>query len=517
MEEAARSVDEKWSAKQLARNANIVADHVEKNVTFGWIDGEWKHVEKKEDVGAIVAYGDERARRVFRKQRAESFETTGIVSHLPKSLLTEVPDFYDTGRSRWVCSEEVALDYAEKVREFLSQNVLRGGKESIHAVSVHFDESVPHVHVMCDTYADDVKHEGWLSCYAQHMWGQRREEGDKRALTGSTKLREYQKEFREYLNAHGIEVEQEVSVRSRSSMTKDEYAAMQERERDVENREKAVSVDEKHLETRKDVWDGILRDKRKDVAAREKVVAEKEEAVQALTAQAEQVKLDAEHDAASVRAQAEHDAVNVRAQAQADAESVLAQAEQVKHNAEQEAASIRLKATNKADEIVSDAQDEAHTIISSAQADAQRQAQHITSQALQRQRELEEELEEAKKAYETKRAALADSFTREEVNYLTHQASINIIARYEGVDKAEEILDAERQALLKGIINDAFWSKKGSLSEEQRQAIDNETVGEHEREQQREHEAMQRKLAAERQNQQEKQSSRGYSIGFGGW
>lgn len=273
LEEAARSVDDGWAAKQRSRNSNIRAADMGRNRLWGRVgeDGAWGEATTTDDVTAIVAYGDQRAARVYRKQREESFETTTIVSHLPKSLLREIPNSYDDGRSRWTCDDATAKRYADTLSGYLAESVLTGGRDAIHAVSVHMDETVPHVHVICDTYAPDPKNEGWLRCEASQMWGQHRDVKDEsgRVVSGMTKMREYQRGFRETVSGDGIEVALEPAPRSRSSMTKHEYVALQERQREVEAREAEV------LPTR-------LRQRAADVSRREAEVAEREENVRPL-------------------------------------------------------------------------------------------------------------------------------------------------------------------------------------------------------------------------------------------
>ncbi|WP_222121519.1 hypothetical protein, partial [Staphylococcus saprophyticus] len=50
--------------------------------------------------------------------------------------------------------------------------VLTGGHDAISGFAVNFDESIPHIHIMCDTFAPSPKYENYLRVEAQQMWGQ---------------------------------------------------------------------------------------------------------------------------------------------------------------------------------------------------------------------------------------------------------------------------------------------------------------------------------------------------------
>ena len=169
LKEAMRALDESDVAKQAARNHSIVAADTRRNTAYV-NDGEggFRELTKADGVEAVLAYGDDRIDRVKRAWNPKTFETTTIVSWVPKSLLTEVPDFYpvtnDAGvevgrRSRWVMPDDEAgkaevRRWFEETHKHLTTDVLRGGHDSIHGVVWNFDESQVHVHFMADTFAE---------------------------------------------------------------------------------------------------------------------------------------------------------------------------------------------------------------------------------------------------------------------------------------------------------------------------------------------------------------------------
>lgn len=507
-----RDVDRKNGVEISHTNEMIDSDRTVWNVSRFYRDGVEVELHKTGDLireldARIAAHPVYVTKKDGTKVPRKLAKTTGVLREIiiqfdPEFTKSSVENIQDE-----LTDDETGIARQEEVKRFFAvateyyANLY--GKHNLFASSEHWDETSPHMHL----YLTPIDEQGRF----------RQESFIKSGRGSKSGMALNDKAFREHLNDNGFDVDRVkrdefTSKLSKEALTKlsEQKTSLNEREKDLDQRR--IDVGERLIRASRINNDAKKREEA--VVERETAVAEKEKAVQALTTQAEQAQRDAEQEAARVRAQAER----TKRDAEQEAADIRAQAEQTQRDAEQEAERIKSKANNKADEIVSDAQDEAHTIISTARADAQRQAQHIINQSLQHLREREEELEKKIKEYTTKCAALANGFSRKAVNYLSRLVAIETIAPYVGgVDRAEEIFDAERQELLKGIVNDAFWSKKGSLSEEQRQAIDSETVGEHELAEQRAHEAVQRKLAAERQNQQEKQSSRGYSGRFGRW
>lgn len=168
LKEAMRALDESDTERQAARNPSIVAADTHLNRAYV-NDGEGglRELTADEGVEPVLEYGDGRIDSVRRKWHPRAFETTTIVSWVPKSLLKEVPDYYPVydksgteigRRSRWVMPDdeagkaEVDRWFAE-THKHLTEDVLTGGHDSVHGVVWNYDESVPHVHWMCDTLA----------------------------------------------------------------------------------------------------------------------------------------------------------------------------------------------------------------------------------------------------------------------------------------------------------------------------------------------------------------------------
>lgn len=169
LKEAMRALDESDAARQAARNPSIVAADTHLNRAYVNDDeGGFRELSPEEGVEPVLEYGDGRINSVRRKWHPRAFETTTIVSWVPKSLLVEIPDYYPVydaktkkeigRRSRWVMPDdgegkaEVDRWFAE-THAHLTEDVLTGGHDAVHGVVWNFDESVPHVHWMCDTLA----------------------------------------------------------------------------------------------------------------------------------------------------------------------------------------------------------------------------------------------------------------------------------------------------------------------------------------------------------------------------
>ena len=169
LKEAMRALDESDSSRQAARNGSIVAEDTHLNRAYA-NDGEggFRELTPEDGVEPVLAYGDGRINSVRRKWHPKAFETTTIVSWVPKSLLVEIPDYYPVydaktkkeigRRSRWVMPDDEAgkaevQRWFEETNKHLTEDVLTGGHASIHGVVWNFDESVVHVHWMADTMA----------------------------------------------------------------------------------------------------------------------------------------------------------------------------------------------------------------------------------------------------------------------------------------------------------------------------------------------------------------------------
>lgn len=179
LKEAMRALDESDAARQAGRNASIVAADTHLNTAYvNDGAGGLRELTKADGVEPVLRYGDARIDAVKRKWHEKSFETTTIVSWVPKSLLDEVPDYYpvysDTEkgpdgepleigrRSRWVMPQDPkrraeVQRWFERTHRHLTEDVLRGGHDAVHGVVWNFDESAVHVHWMCDTMAPLIR------------------------------------------------------------------------------------------------------------------------------------------------------------------------------------------------------------------------------------------------------------------------------------------------------------------------------------------------------------------------
>ena len=210
-------------------------------------------VHKSKEAAADEAEAD-RVGGDGRKWNPNSFETTLIAAHLPKSMCVEIPNFYPiiddkTGepvldandepmmRSRWVSRDrDEALRYFDEVVRYYAEDVLNGGVDAIHGYDINFDESTPHVQIMADTLAPNPKHDGKLRCESSQMWGSHRDVTELRADKDGVvremmelpqnKMSRYQKGLRDRMVSLGYPVEADYDQeRHLSGSGKAEYAA----------------------------------------------------------------------------------------------------------------------------------------------------------------------------------------------------------------------------------------------------------------------------------------------------
>lgn len=263
LRESMRELDDEAAAYYAAANPNIVADDTRLNVAM--VNDGQGGFRRAKSTAEVLAYGDarigtkqnakgeDRVGNTGRKWNPKSFETTLIVVSLPRSMCIEIPNAYplrdDNGepvtdivgnpvmRSRWVPRDrDEALEYFARSGAFLGSEVLPGGHDAMHGYDVNLDESYPHAQYMTDTLADDPKNPGQLRVAAQQAWGVSREVLDHRGKIEQpqAKMTRYQKAYREHMHGLGYEVELEASERSKSSHTREEWAALKERERVAE-------------------------------------------------------------------------------------------------------------------------------------------------------------------------------------------------------------------------------------------------------------------------------------------
>ena len=263
LRESMRELDDEAAAYYAAANPNIVADDTRLNVAM--VNDGQGGFRRAKSTAEVLAYGDarigtkqnakgeDRVGNTGRKWNPKSFETTLIVVSLPRSMCIEIPNAYplrdDNGepvtdivgnpvmRSRWVPRDrDEALEYFARSGAFLGSEVLPGGHDAMHGYDVNLDESYPHAQYMTDTLADDPKNPGQLRVAAQQAWGVSREVLDHRGKIEQpqAKMTRYQKAYREHMHGLGYEVELEASERSKSSHTREEWAALKERVRVAE-------------------------------------------------------------------------------------------------------------------------------------------------------------------------------------------------------------------------------------------------------------------------------------------
>lgn len=208
-------------------------------------------------------------------------------------------------RSRWVPRDrDEALEYFAQSGAFLGSDVLPGGHDAMHGYDVNLDESYPHAQYMADTLAADPKNPGQLRVAAQQAWGVSREVLDHRGKIEQpqAKMTRYQKAYREHMHGLGYEVELEASERSKSSHTREEWAALKERERIAEALDDQLAADEE-LNAK---LGKKLASRAADLDARESAVAEGERAAAADRLAAQDERREAEALNAAQRVEIAH-------------------------------------------------------------------------------------------------------------------------------------------------------------------------------------------------------------------
>lgn len=383
LRESMRELDDEAAAYYAAANPNIVAADTRLNVAM--VNDGQGGFRRAKSTAEVLAYGDarigtkqnpkseDRVGNTGRKWNPKSFETTLIVVSLPRSMCVEIPNAYplrdDNGepvtdlagnpvmRSRWVPRDrDEALRYFAESADFLGSDVLPGGHDAMHGYDVNLDESYPHAQYMTDTLADDPKNPGLLRVAAQQAWGVSREVLDHRGRIEQpqAKMTRYQKAYREHMHGLGYDVELEASERSKSSHTREEWAALKERERASEAfGDKVAEFAEKVTR-----GDEINKAARAQLDARESAVAAREQA-----AVADRAQLDRDlDDLPRLRAAARAEGLKA---AEASAETAVA--DRIA-NAEAEAQRIITAAQEAAQEAVQDRLDAADEEIATERA-----------------------------------------------------------------------------------------------------------------------------------------------------
>ncbi len=341
LRESMRELDDEAAAYYAAANPNIVADDTRLNVAM--VNDGQGGFRRAKSTAEVLAYGDarigtkqnpkseDRVGNTGRKWNPKSFETTLIVIALPRSMCIEIPNAYplrdDNGnpvtdlagnpvmRSRWVPRDrDEALRYFAESVDFLGSDVFPGGHDAMHGYDVNLDEAYPHIQIMADTLAADPKNPGQLRVAAQQAWGVSREVLDHRGKIEQpqAKMTRYQKAYREHMHGLGYDVELEASERSKSSHTREEWAALKERERVseafgdkvAEFAEKVTRGDEINKATRAKITaDRAQLDAREaDLDAREQEIADDRLAAQNARHEAEAAGAAAQAERARLRA-----------------------------------------------------------------------------------------------------------------------------------------------------------------------------------------------------------------------
>lgn len=236
--EAFRNIIEGASENWASRNKHMVlADEL---LTETYVNGGDGELIPCDDVNEISDYGASRVASLTRRPRKEKMiieengdvktdgkgtvTTLSFVAHLPKYLCDEIPDFYtdideDTGEedtySRWVAKDkDVARSYFNDVVDYVAENVVPGGMDSILGVSIQYSERTPHIHIIADPFAPHPSKPDKLRAEFSRAFGRHYdvvdENGDVMKSRGPDgKMSKYQIGLRKYLIERNWEVDLE--------------------------------------------------------------------------------------------------------------------------------------------------------------------------------------------------------------------------------------------------------------------------------------------------------------------
>lgn len=307
LHEMMRELEEDSIAYWAERNPNIVVadESLNEAMVNDGSGGFGLCLDRRE----VLEYGMERVGRLRRKLREDAPDpktgkmqggtvtSTLIVSHLPKSMCREIPDYYPvlddkTGepvedasgepmrRSRWVARDrDEARRYFEDVIDYLAEQVIPGGQQAILGYDIQHSESTPHVQVLADTFGPDPKHPGSLRVDASRAWFSHRDVRDDRGRqkSGKAKLSEYHAGLKKHLLDLGYDISPDFDEkRHLTGMGKDEYGRTQDALRVVEERQEGVVEQFGELESSVEntrVW---FEDQHADLDERRAVLAEAE-------------------------------------------------------------------------------------------------------------------------------------------------------------------------------------------------------------------------------------------------
>ena len=279
LDEMMRELKDESSKRWAKRNPNIVLEDEGLNIAL--VNGGEGDLVPCNDPKEVLAYGQQRLAKLStpvkepKRNPATGKETGGtwtssmFVLHLPKSLCREVKDFYpvldddghETGRrrSRWVARDrDEALQYFEDAMGYMAQEVIPGGWDAILGADIQFSESTPHIQVLADTFAPDPKHPGQLRSEFSRAYGQHRDVRDDkgRQIGRKAKFRRYHAGLKEWMLDKGWEIEADVDpLRHDKTATKDVYAKMQDRQRELGEYERSLAAERSEIERSNNVLD----------------------------------------------------------------------------------------------------------------------------------------------------------------------------------------------------------------------------------------------------------------------
>jgi colicin import membrane protein len=235
LQESMRELDPALTAKQAALNENVDPGRTGDNVArVNDGSGGFRPVAA---IDEVLDYGDAREARVGRKIKDNSFTTTTIVAHLPKTICEQRQwtNAEDETRTYWAANDPAeARRYFDEVVGYLGEKVLVGGQAAIHGYDVNLDEFTPHIQILCDNFAVDPNTKSPdrdLRVVASQTWTSHREVKDEKGvqISGQRKMRTYQAGLRDHMLVAGFPVETDVDpVRHDRKLSKPDYVELEE-------------------------------------------------------------------------------------------------------------------------------------------------------------------------------------------------------------------------------------------------------------------------------------------------